>query len=145
MTNIEKIKQIREKFGLGLMESRNLLGQFNGDLGKVLRDYKAPKLKDIGLSKFGAIFTYCHNGRIGVMVDLRCQTDFASRTSTFKSLGHNLCLQLASMEKSTTIKQLLDSQYIRDDSLTVREFLNFRAIALKENLKIHRVIFWSLS
>ena len=97
----EMIKQLREATGAGILDCRKALEQADGDFKKAL-DF----LREKGLATAakrssrqaseGAIELYSHgNGRVGVMVELNSETDFVGRSDAFRSLAHELALQIA--------------------------------------------------
>ncbi len=98
----EQIKALREKTGAGIMECKKALSQAGGDLEEAIRILKL-KGKDIAAAKAhraahqGLIGSYVHGGRIGVLVEVNCETDFVARTDQFKNFVHEICLQVASM------------------------------------------------
>lgn len=84
----------------------------------------------------GRIESYVHsNGRIGVLLELFCETDFASRTPEFKELAHNLAMQIAAMGK----KDLLKQKYIRNLDMSVQDVIKDKAEKLGEKIKIGRI------
>jgi elongation factor Ts len=101
-TTIEVIKQLREETGAGVMECRKALEQGNLDFDKAL-DYlresaaiKAGKQADREALE-GKIELYSHNnGRIGVMVEINTETEFASRSEVFSNFAHEIALQITS-------------------------------------------------
>lgn len=103
MISINQIKQLREETGVSIMECKKALIESGGDIekakeilrkwGKVLADKKSNQEV-----RQGIIEAYIHpNRKIGVLLELRCETDFVARSEDFKKLAHELCLQVASM------------------------------------------------
>jgi len=94
------VKQLREMTGAGMMECKKALGETSGDLGKavdVLRKSgiaKAEKRADRAASQ-GRVDSYIHDGRIGVLIEVNCETDFVARTDDFKHLCKELAMQVA--------------------------------------------------
>ena len=97
----EMIKQLREATGAGILDCRKALEQSNGDM-KIAMDF----LREKGLAMAqkhasrqaseGVVELYSHgNGRVGVMVELNCETDFVGRAEAFRTLAHELALQIA--------------------------------------------------
>ncbi|MBN1886612.1 MAG: translation elongation factor Ts [Thermoflexales bacterium] len=95
------IKQLRELSGAGVLDCRKTLEQTGGDLDKA-----AAILREKGLSKAakkaeraaleGRVELYAHPGdRVGVMLELNCETDFVAKNEAFKSLAHELALHIA--------------------------------------------------
>ncbi len=95
------VKELRDKTGAGMMECKKALVETGGDLEsaiKYLREKGIAKaaLKADRETKEGIIASYVHAGnKIGVLLELNCETDFVARTDEFKSLGKDLCMQIA--------------------------------------------------
>ncbi len=99
--SIEQIKQLREETGAGIMDCRKALEQADGDIEKAVEALRekglatAAKRADREASE-GVVELYSHgNGRVGVMVELNCETDFVGRSEGFRALAHELALQIA--------------------------------------------------
>lgn len=142
MSNIlENIKKLREKTGAGVMECRRALEETRGDLKKA-EELLRQQLKEKAAKKEGRettegiIESYIHaNGKVGALVKLECETDFVARTSDFKNLAHEICLQVASMNPKT-VKELLAQTYIRDPKVTVNDLVKELSGKLGENVQI---------
>jgi elongation factor Ts len=94
------VKSLREKTGVGMMECKKALLEASGDIEKaitILRTQgmaKAMKLS-VRAAKEGKIFSYIHHsGKIGVLLELGCETSFSAKTPEFDELGKELCLQI---------------------------------------------------
>lgn len=101
MVNIEQIKQLREETDVSFMQCKKAIEEVNGDVEaakEVLRKWGsqlAQKKSDREVSQ-GVIGTYVHpNGKIGVMLELLCESDFVAKSDGFKELAHEICLQIA--------------------------------------------------
>jgi elongation factor Ts len=98
----DMVKQLRERTGAGMMDSKKALEQFNGDMEKAAAWLKEKGLataakKASRVAKEGVIEVYSHmGGRMAVMVEVNCETDFVARTPEFRQLAHDLALQIAS-------------------------------------------------
>ncbi|MHC1772692.1 MAG: translation elongation factor Ts [Flexilinea sp.] len=97
----ELIKQLRESTGAGILECRKALENANGDL-KVAMDFLREKGLATALKRStrdaseGVVEVYSHGGgRVGVILELNCETDFVSRAEAFRTLAHELALQVA--------------------------------------------------
>jgi elongation factor Ts len=99
----QMVKDLREMTGAGPLDCKNALTEFNGDLEKAA-DY----LREKGLAKAakkagrstndGIVYAYIHhNNRVGVMLELNCETDFVAKTDRFRSLANDLALQIANL------------------------------------------------
>lgn len=100
MISQELIKQLREQTGAGILEAKKALEEAGGDIEKatdILRKSGAVKLakKSDRAVKEGVVATYVHGTRIGVMVELNCETDFVSRTEDFQNLAKDIAMHVA--------------------------------------------------
>jgi elongation factor Ts len=137
---LEDIKKLREATSAGVSDCRQALEDANGDFAKAKK-----LIMDRGLEKAakkvgrqttqGLIESYVHAERVGVLVEVRCETDFVARTDDFKKLAHELALQVASMNPKN-VKELLVSPYIRDASITVEALVKQTVAKLGENITI---------
>lgn len=93
----------------------------------------------------GRIFTYTHSigGRVGAMIELRCETDFAAKTEEFEMLGRELLLQVASMAPRG-LNELLDQKYVRDNKTRIRDLIGGVEEKLKEHVFVMRFTRWEL-
>jgi len=100
--SIEDIKKLKELTGVGLTDAKVALVAADGDFDKALEEMrkkgltKAEKKADREALE-GIIDSYVHGGRIGVLVEVNCETDFVARTDGFKEFAHMIALQVASM------------------------------------------------
>jgi len=99
--SIEQIKQLREETGAGVLDCRKALETYDGDFEKAkeyLREKglaKAAKRADRVVTE-GMLELYSHgNGRVGVMVEVNCETDFVARSESFRKFAHEVALQIA--------------------------------------------------
>ena len=100
--SIEEIKKLKELSGVGLTDAKNALVEANGDFDKALEAMrkkgltKAEKRGDRE-TREGLVEAYIHDGRIGAIIELNCETSFVAKTDEFKDLAHKLAMQVASM------------------------------------------------
>ena len=100
--SIDDIKKLKELTGVGLTDAKTALVAADGDFDKALEEMrkkgltKAEKKADREALE-GVIDSYVHGGRIGVLVEVNCETDFVARTDNFKDFAHMIALQIASM------------------------------------------------
>ncbi len=139
--NVSDIKKLREETGAGVADCREALEDCNGDQNRaveILRKKgieKAAKKTDREI-KAGSVFSYLHhNGKVGVLVALACETDFVAKTDEFKNLGKELALQIAAA-KPTSIEELLDQEYVRDPAKKISELVKQVIGKLGENIQI---------
>lgn len=100
--DIEAIKKLKELSGVGLTDAKNALVEADGDFDKALEAMrkkgltKAEKRGDRE-TREGLVDSYIHDGRIGAIVELNCETSFVAKTDEFKDLAHKIAVQVASM------------------------------------------------
>jgi len=100
--SIDDIRKLKELTGIGLTDAKGALVEANGDFDKALEALrkkgltKAEKKSDRE-AREGVIDSYVHSGRIGVLVEVNCETDFVARTDNFKTFAHEISLQIAAM------------------------------------------------
>ncbi len=99
---VDDIKKLREITGVGLTDAKKALVEADGDFDKALAAMrqkgltKAEKKSDRE-AREGLIESYVHSGRIGVVVEVNCETDFVARLADFKTLAHEVAMQIAAM------------------------------------------------
>ena len=97
----KKVMELREMTGVGMMDCKKALLETNGDMEKAV-DYLREKglasaaKKEGRIAAEGIVDSYIHmGGKIGVLVEVNCETDFVARTDAFKSLVHDIAMQIA--------------------------------------------------
>ena len=119
--NAKIVKELRDKTGAGMMDCKNALKETQGDLEKAvdhLRKTGIAKAEKKGerTAKEGLVFSYIHHGgRLGVLVELNCETDFVAKTDGFSDLAHSLAMQIAatnplSIKRDDVDKSLLERE-----------------------------------
>ena len=154
----DAIKELRERTGAGIMDCKRALEDAQGDMDKA-----SDLLKERGIATVakkasraaneGLIETYVHaGGRIGVIVELNCETDFVARTEDFRELAHNIALQVAAMnpqaiddeiplddlDTSSGEPRLLHQPFVKDASQTIANLLTDTVAKVGENIVIKR-------
>ena len=160
---IDQIKELRTETGAGVMDCRQALDDADGDLEKariLLREQgvaKAAKRAERETGQ-GLIESYVHGGRIGVLVDLRCETDFVARTDQFKELAHDLAMQVASMNPQVVAVDqiedradgepeelaLLAQTFIKDPTKTIQDLVNEVVAGVGEKIEVARFVRYEL-
>ena len=154
----DRIKELRGQSGAGVMECRNALLEAEGDIEQALQILKQLSLfkvekKSARTASQGLVEAYIHaGGRIGAMIELNCETDFAARTDEFKELAHDLAMQIVAQnpqcissaeipegaeEEAQTICLLLQP-YIKDLSITVQDVINETIAKVGEKIEVGR-------
>ncbi|MBF0564468.1 MAG: translation elongation factor Ts [Nitrospirae bacterium] len=94
------VKEMREKTGVGMMECKKALTESGGDFDKALEILRKKGLataskKSTRKASEGIIYSYIHMDKIGVMIELNCETDFVAKTYEFKALAKDVAMQIA--------------------------------------------------
>lgn len=100
--SVDDIKKLRELTGVGLTDAKKALVEADGDFDKALEEMRKKGLtkaekKGDREAREGLIESYVHSGRIGVIVEVNCETDFVARLDDFKTLAHEIAMQIAAM------------------------------------------------
>ena len=112
------VKSLRERTGAGMMDCKKALMETNGDLEKAidhLRKTGVAKAEKKGqrTTKEGLVFSYIHHGgKLGVLLELNCETDFVAKTEGFNDLAHNLAMQIAATNPSSISRDDIDSSLL---------------------------------
>ena len=154
----DRVKELREQSGAGIMECRNALLEAEGDSEKALEILKQRSLLKVEKKRErsasqGIIEAYLHTGgRIGAMVEVNCETDFVTRTDEFKELAHHLAMQVAAMSPQFISQEevpegadieaeaacLLLQPYIKNPDMTVQDIIDETIAKIGENIKVSR-------
>ena len=140
--DIKLLKQLREETSASIADCRMALEESNNDVKKAQEWLKkrglekAEKKSDRETSQ-GMIEAYIHNGRVGVLLELLCETDFVARTDDFKGLAKEVAMQIAAM-KPESVEDLLKQEYIRDSSQTIEQLVKSVIGKLGENITVKR-------
>ena len=162
--SVDSIKALRDRTGAGIMDCKRALQSADGNL-----DRAEELLKQQGIASAskkasretnqGIVDSYIHSGgRIGAMVELNCETDFVARTDDFRTLAHDLAMQVAAMAPayldSGDIPQGTDGNpqetclmlqpFIKDPTMTVQDLVNETVGKLGENVRVRRFSRFSL-
>lgn len=139
----EAIKQIRDKTGASIMMIKKALSEAGGDQARAMEVLKslghdAAAKKESRETRAGCIDAYIHPGsRVGVLVELRSETDFVSRNEEFRSLAHNVAMHIAAT-KSPDLDTLSGEPYIKDPTQTIGDLVKKASASFGEHLEIKR-------
>lgn len=121
MSNIELIKAIRFKTGLPFKDIQKAIDALNSSNEDEIITY----LREQGILKSqarqdketnnGGIFSYVHDGRLGVMIEIKCETDFVSRSDVFRELGNDICLHIAAYQPKFISEDQVDDAFIQKE------------------------------
>ncbi len=98
--NLEQIKELRERTGAGMGDVKAALDESGGDIDKAVtimrqKGQATPTKRAGKVAKAGLVDAYVHLGRVGVLVEVNCETDFVARTEDFKQFTHEVAMQVA--------------------------------------------------
>ncbi len=123
----QMVKELREKTGAGIMDCKKALLECGGDLEKAIESLRkkglATAAKKAGrATKEGLIHAYIHmGGKIGVLIEVNCETDFVARTDEFKELAHNLAMQVAASSPLYVSKEDVPEEILEKERQLYRE------------------------
>ena len=146
---VDEIKKLRAKTKAGIADCRRALEESAGDLAKaeqLLKSWGINKASEKAKRAIGAglVETYIHTGgRVGAIVEVNCETDFVARTDEFKTLAHEVAMQVAAMDPAD-VEDLLKQEYIRDSSKTVDQLVKETVAKVGENIVIKRFMRFEL-
>ena len=145
----EDIKKLREETSAPVMDVRSALVEAKGDSKKAKGILKRKGLekaekKSERTTSAGLIDTYIHpGGKVGAMIHLACETDFVAKTDEFKKLAQEIAMQVAAMNSQNT-DELLDQDYIREPEKTIKELIAEVVAKTGENIKLQKIVRFSL-
>jgi len=171
----QAVKALREETGAGILECRNALAASDGDPKKAKAWLEERGLKKAEKvtgreAKQGLIETYVHQGRVGAMIELSCETDFVARTEDFQKLAKDIALHVAGVgpqylsvedipteehdsakaEHGDNIKRfyednvLLHQPFVRDNKTSINDMLIQARAKLGENIVLRRFVRYEL-
>ena len=115
------VKELREKTGAGMMDCKKALVETSGNIDKAidfLRKSGIAKAEKKGdrTAKEGLVFSYIHHGgRLGVLVELNCETDFVAKTDGFSDLAHNIAMQIAATSPLALTREDIDQTLLEKE------------------------------
>ena len=139
--SLDDLKKLRAETSAGVSDVRQALEDASGDYEKAKkllmeRGLEKAAKKEGKETSQGVVESYVHNGgKVGVLVELRCETDFVARTDEFKHLAHEVALQVAAMNPKD-VKALMESAYIRDAGQTITDLVKGTIAKVGENITV---------
>ncbi|MEW6013776.1 MAG: translation elongation factor Ts [Candidatus Zixiibacteriota bacterium] len=123
----QQVKELREKTGAGMMDCKKALTETGGDFDKAINYLRekgiAKAASKAGRStKEGVIASYIHPGdKLGVLVELNCETDFVARTTEFRALAKDISMQIAATNPLAVSRDGLDPKVIEAETAIYRQ------------------------
>lgn len=138
----ETLLTLRRETGAGVMDCKKALDDAGGDLEKaksLIIERGVAKAQKKGERKTGSglLTTYIHGDRIGVMLEMRCETDFVAKNEDFNNVARDIAMQIASMNPEN-VDELLKQDFIKDPSQTIESLVTQAIARIGENIKIER-------
>lgn len=168
----DKIIELRHKTGAGIMACKDALTKSGGDIEKAIQVLRKKGLaiaakKSGRAAKDGCVASYVHHGsKIGVLVEVNCETDFVAKTEDFKGLVKDIAMQIAATNPSYVKKEdvpkealekedeeadifykqqcLLEQPFIKDEGISIRDYLTQVIAKVGENIVIRRFVRYQL-
>ncbi|OGI04470.1 MAG: elongation factor Ts [Candidatus Melainabacteria bacterium GWF2_37_15] len=114
------VKELRDKTGAGIMDAKKVLAETNGDMEKAMellrqKGIASAEKKMSRIASEGLIGSYVHNGKIGVLVEVNCETDFVARNEEFQQLVKDICLQIASSAPEFVSRDEIPASVIEEE------------------------------
>jgi elongation factor Ts len=143
--DLKAIKKLRDETSASIADCRRALEESNGDEKKAL-EWLKKRAGEIAAKKAdretgqGIIEAYIHGGgKVGVLVELLCETDFVAKTDEFKQLAKEVAMQVAAMNPAD-VDALMKQDYIRDGSLTIEQLVKNAIGKIGENITVKKFI-----
>ncbi|MFA5087996.1 MAG: translation elongation factor Ts [Candidatus Omnitrophota bacterium] len=165
--SLEEIKELREMTSCGVIECKKALEEASGDFDKAKeilrkRGLEIAAKKGNRVANEGRIEAYVHLGsKIGVLLEVNCETDFVAKTDAFKDFTKDLAMHIAAMDPQYIKKEdvpndvlaqqqdqkiflkencLLEQAFVKNTSITVQDYLNSLVVKIGENISVSRFI-----
>ncbi len=141
MITIDQIKKLRQETGISISECKKALEEGQGDISKA-KEFLRKLGRDLAFQKkekkvkAGLVESYIHPGKkLGVIIELHCESDFVAKNPDFQKLAHELCLQIVAIGEEPP---LLKQAWIRDERKTIKDLIEEYIAKLGENIIIKR-------
>jgi len=115
------VKELREKTGAGMMDCKKALEEAGGDIDEATKSLRTKGLADAAkragrAANEGAVDSYIHaGGRVGVLVEINCETDFVARTDQFKDFVHDIALHIAALKPRFVSRDEVPEEYVANE------------------------------
>jgi elongation factor Ts len=125
--SVDQIKALREQTGVGILDCRTALDDANGDFDKALEALREKGLATVAKrgereTYEGVLDLYSHgDGRVGVMVEVNCETDFVARSEKFREFAHEIALQIAASSPGYVSTEDIPEEILEQKRQTERE------------------------
>ncbi len=143
MITAEQIKQLREKTGISVMACKKALEEAGGDFAKALsllneRGLEIAEQKSERATRAGIIESYIHPSKqIGVLLDIRTETDFVAKNAEFQVVAHDIAMHIAASSPQE-VSDLLEQPCVKNPDITIGAYLKEAIQKFGENIEIAR-------
>ena len=150
MINAQQIKELRDKTGVSVSVCKKALEETGGDMGKALavlqrESAKSAEKKADRVLGSGVIEAYVHNNKkVGVILELKSESDFVSGNEEFRILAKDIAMHIAASAPSDS-NELIGQPYIKNPSVTIKELLNQAVQKFGEKIEVSRFARYNLS
>ena len=162
--SVDAVKLLRDQTGAGIMDCKKALEDAGGDTDKAIallleKGVALAAKKSDRETGQGLVQSYIHQGgKVAALVEVNCETDFVARTDEFQQLVYDLAMQIAAMDPTcvssddippdndplTIGTALMDQDFIKDSSKTVRDLINETVGKVGENIRVRRFVRYAL-
>ncbi|MDI6717847.1 MAG: translation elongation factor Ts [Patescibacteria group bacterium] len=138
----DDIKKLRDITGAGVMECKKAIEEAGGDIERAKaiifeRGLARAEKKSERATGSGLLESYIHNSRVGVLLELKCETDFVARNELFKELAHDIAMHIAALNPENAV-ELLKQNFVKNESITVEELIKSAIAKIGENIKVEK-------
>lgn len=147
--DVKLIKKLRDETGASIGDIREAVFESKGDEKQAVellkkKSAKIAEKKGERETGEGIVYAYIHaNKKVGVLLQLACETDFVAKTHDFEELAKEICLQIAAMDPEN-VEDLLEQDYIRDSSKKISDLVKEVVGKLGENIQISHFIRYAI-
>ncbi|WP_207707011.1 translation elongation factor Ts [Heliorestis acidaminivorans] len=126
MVTAAMVKELRERTGAGMMDCKKALAETNGDLEKAVdflreKGLAAAAKKSSRIAAEGRVESYIHgDGRIGVLIEVNCETDFVAKTDDYRNLCRDIAMQVAAVKPEFVRREEVPASYIEKEKEVLR-------------------------
>ncbi|NJK31839.1 MAG: translation elongation factor Ts [Deltaproteobacteria bacterium] len=120
------VKELRERTQAGMLDCKTALKECDGDMEKAIEYLRkkglAKAAKKAGrIATEGAVVSYIHGNRVGVLLEVNCETDFVAVTDDFKTFCHDVALQIAAMNPQALSREEMNPEVVERERAVLRE------------------------
>lgn len=143
--SIDDLKLLREKTGAGMMDCKNALKEANGDIDKAVeilrkKGIKVAEKKAGREVKDGVIDAYIHmGGKLGVLIEVACETDFVAKNEEFKEFVHNLAMQVAAARPKYVKREDVPQEIVEKEKEIIREQFKDKPEHIQEKIVNNKI------